>query len=53
MDALKPHPPFQVLVMSEESRSGRQAIETAYALKQIIVAASVSPASQVFTDSFC
>jgi DNA invertase Pin-like site-specific DNA recombinase len=35
MDALKPRPPFQVLVMSEESRLGREAIETAYALKQI------------------
>jgi DNA invertase Pin-like site-specific DNA recombinase len=36
MAALKPRPPFQVLVMSEESRLGREAIETAYALKQII-----------------
>ena len=36
MSALKPRPPFQVLVMSEESRLGREAIETAYALKQII-----------------
>ena len=36
MNALKPHPDFQVLVMSEESRLGREAIETAYALKQII-----------------
>ena len=33
MNALKPRPPFQVLVMSEESRLGREAIETAYALK--------------------
>src|SRR5262245_11760462 len=33
MNALKPRPPFQILVMSEESRLGREAIETAYALK--------------------
>jgi hypothetical protein len=32
MAALKPRPPFHVLVMSEESRLGREAIETAYAL---------------------
>src|SRR5687767_5888385 len=38
MNALKPRPPFQVLIMSEESRLGREAIETAYALKQIVVA---------------
>jgi DNA invertase Pin-like site-specific DNA recombinase len=38
MNALKPRPPFQVLVMSEESRLGREAIETAYALKQLIAA---------------
>jgi DNA invertase Pin-like site-specific DNA recombinase len=38
MSALKPRPPFQVLVMSEESRLGREAIETAYALKQIVTA---------------
>ena len=31
-------PLFQVLVMSEESRLGREAIETAYALKQIVQA---------------
>jgi DNA invertase Pin-like site-specific DNA recombinase len=31
MAALKPRPPFQVLIMSEESRLGREAIETAYA----------------------
>jgi DNA invertase Pin-like site-specific DNA recombinase len=36
MNALKPRPAFQVLVMSEESRLGREAIETAYALKQIV-----------------
>jgi DNA invertase Pin-like site-specific DNA recombinase len=35
MAALKPRAPFQVLVMSEESRLGREAIETAYALKQL------------------
>ena len=38
MNALKPRPPFQVLIMSEESRLGREAIETAYALKQLITA---------------
>jgi hypothetical protein len=36
INALKPRPPFQVLVMSEESRFGREQIETAYALKQIM-----------------
>ncbi len=35
MNALKPRPLFQILVMSEESRLGREQIETAYALKQI------------------
>src|SRR5690349_4561842 len=38
MNALRPSPRFQVLVMSEESRLGREAIETAYALKQIMQA---------------
>jgi len=37
MNAL-PRPRFEVLVMSEESRLGREAIETAYALKQLIQA---------------
>ena len=36
MKTLKPKPEFQVLVMSEESRLGREQIETAYALKQIM-----------------
>lgn len=36
MNALKPRPVFQVLIMSEESRLGRESIETSYALKQII-----------------
>jgi site-specific DNA recombinase len=35
MNAIKPRPAFQVLIMSEESRLGREQIETAYALKQI------------------
>ena len=35
MNALKPRPAFDVLIMSEESRLGREQIETAYALKQI------------------
>ena len=39
MNALKPRPPFQVLIMSEESRLGREAIETAYALKQLVTPA--------------
>ena len=38
MNALKPRPTFQILVMSEESRLGRDVIETAYALKQLITA---------------
>src|SRR5207248_10217800 len=38
MNALRPRPPFQALVMSEESRLGREAIETAYALKQLVTA---------------
>lgn len=38
MNALKPLPRFQALIMSEESRLGREAIETAYALKQLIQA---------------
>lgn len=36
MNALKPRPSFQILIMSEESRLGRESIETSYALKQII-----------------
>ncbi len=38
MNAVKPRAPFQVLVMSEESRLGREAIETAYALKELVTA---------------
>jgi DNA invertase Pin-like site-specific DNA recombinase len=38
MNALRPRPAFQVLVMSEESRLGRESIETAYALKQLVQA---------------
>ena len=38
MNALKPAPPFQILIMSEESRLGRESIETAYALKQLVTA---------------
>ncbi len=36
MNALKPRPAFQFLIMSEESRLGRESIETSYALKQIM-----------------
>jgi DNA invertase Pin-like site-specific DNA recombinase len=35
LNALSPRPPFQALIMSEESRLGREAIETGYTLKQI------------------
>jgi site-specific DNA recombinase len=35
MNALKPRAPFQVLIMAEESRLGRESIEVAYALKQL------------------
>jgi hypothetical protein len=38
MNALKPRPPFHVLIMSEESRLGREQIEVSYALKQIVQA---------------
>jgi len=33
LNMLRPRPPFQVLVMSEESRLGREQIETAYVIK--------------------
>jgi site-specific DNA recombinase len=36
MNTLKPRPPFQVLIMSEESRLGRESIETSYLMKQIL-----------------
>jgi len=36
MNALKPRPTFHLLIMSEESRLGRESIETSYALKQIM-----------------
>jgi DNA invertase Pin-like site-specific DNA recombinase len=38
MNALKPRPPFSVLVMMDEDRLGREQIETAWALKQLITA---------------
>ncbi len=38
MNALKPKPAFQALIMSEEARLGREQIETAYALKQLVTA---------------
>ena len=38
MNALKPKPPFQVLIMSEGARLGRESIETPYALKQLVTA---------------
>lgn len=36
MNSLKPRPSFQALVISEESRLGREQIETGYALKQLV-----------------
>jgi DNA invertase Pin-like site-specific DNA recombinase len=36
MNAVMPRAPFQFLVMAEESRLGREAIETGYLLKQIM-----------------
>jgi DNA invertase Pin-like site-specific DNA recombinase len=36
MNSLKPRPPFDVLIMSEEARLGREQIEVSYALKQIV-----------------
>ena len=36
MNGLKPRPSYQILIMSEESRLGRESIETSFALKQII-----------------
>ncbi len=36
LNALKPRPPFQALVMTEDSRLGRESIESAYVLKQIV-----------------
>jgi len=38
MNSLKPQPPFGVLIMSEESRLGREQIEVSYALKQLVQA---------------
>lgn len=38
MNALKPRAPFQVLVMSEESRLGRESIEVSYAMKTLVQA---------------
>ena len=38
LNAPKPKPPFQVLVMSEESRLGRESIKVAYALKALVQA---------------
>ena len=38
MNSLKPKPAFQTLIMSEESRLGREAIKTAYAMQQLMEA---------------
>ena len=38
MNALTPTPPFQVLIMSEESRLGREMVDTMGALKQLVTA---------------
>jgi len=36
LNTLRPSPPFQILLMSEESRLGREQIETAYVIKEIL-----------------
>jgi DNA invertase Pin-like site-specific DNA recombinase len=36
--AIRPRPPFQALVVSEESRLGREVFETGYVLKQLLSA---------------
>ena len=36
LNMLRPRPPFQVLVTSEESRLGREQIQTAYVIQQIL-----------------
>ena len=38
LSALKPSPPFSVLIMSEESRLGRETLEVGWRLKQLSVA---------------
>src|SRR5437879_4962255 len=38
MGSLKPRPPFDVLLMYDKSRLGREQIETAYVSKQIVQA---------------
>ena len=38
MNALKPRPPFQVLIMSEESRLGQEMVDTMGVLKQLVTA---------------
>jgi len=38
LNALKPTPPFQVLIVSDRDRIGREQIETSYVLKQILLA---------------
>ena len=35
LNALRPRPPFQALIVMEEERVGREAIETSYTLKQL------------------
>src|SRR5215472_4456623 len=36
LNMLRPRPPFQVLITSEESRLGREQIQTAYVIQQIV-----------------
>jgi DNA invertase Pin-like site-specific DNA recombinase len=38
MNAHKPRPPFQVLVMSDLDRLGRESVDTTYAVKQLSMA---------------
>src|SRR5919108_2760152 len=64
LNSLNPRPPFDVLIMSEESRLGRERIATEYNLKQISDAgvrifyhledreAKLSDASSSFLESF-
>src|SRR5882672_9702113 len=38
MNCLRPRPSFQVLIMTEESRLGRETLETGFLFKQILAA---------------
>ena len=55
MNALTPTPPFQVLIMTEESRFGREQMETIGALQRLVTAGvhvfSISPIAERTLDS--